>query len=51
MRGQLALAKLLERADRAAEANAIYTSLASEPIPEAKVVRERLAALQDAETR
>ena len=43
VRGQLALAKLLERAGRTAEANAVYTALAGEPIPEAKVARERLA--------
>jgi tetratricopeptide (TPR) repeat protein len=46
VRGQLAAAKLLERQDRRKEAEAIYLSLAEEPIPEAKVVRERLAALR-----
>jgi len=45
VRGQLAAAKLLERQDRPAEATAIYRRLAEEPIPEAKLIRERLAAL------
>ncbi|MBI4004120.1 MAG: tetratricopeptide repeat protein [Candidatus Omnitrophica bacterium] len=48
IRGQLALAKLLERHDRLREATAIYELLAREPIPEAAVVRERLAALRGA---
>lgn len=48
IRGQLALAKLLERHDRLREATAIYELLAREPIPEADVVRERLAALRGA---
>jgi len=46
VRGQLALAKLLEREGRMDEAEAIYVALASQPIPEAKVVQERLAVLQ-----
>ncbi len=46
VRGQLALAKLLEREGRVDEAEAIYVALASQPIPEAKVVQERLAVLQ-----
>ena len=46
VRGQLALAKLLEREDRLKEARAIYERLAAEPIPEAEVVRERLAILR-----
>ena len=49
VRGQLAAAKLLERQDRQAEAAAIYQQLAEEPIPEAKLIRERLAALRGAE--
>ncbi len=44
VRGRLAAAKLLERLDRPAQARAIYEILAKEPIPEAKLVRERLAA-------
>ncbi|MBI4342309.1 MAG: tetratricopeptide repeat protein [Candidatus Omnitrophica bacterium] len=46
VRGRLALAKLLERQERPAEAKAIYEALAKEPIPEARMVQERLAALQ-----
>jgi len=46
VRGRLALAKLLEREDRASEAAAVYRSLAQEAIPEAKVAQERLMALQ-----
>ena len=48
VRGQLALAKLLERGDRIADAEAIYEALAHEPIPEAKVVQERLSTLRTA---
>jgi len=48
IRAQLSLAKLLERHDRLTEAKAIYEVLAREPIPEAGVVRERLAALRGA---
>lgn len=47
IRGLLAAAKLLERQDRVAEAEAIYKQLAAEPIPEAKIVQERLAALRE----
>ncbi len=46
VRGQLAAAKVLERLDRVAEAEAIYERLAGEPIPEAKLVQERLAVLR-----
>ncbi len=46
VRGQLAVAKLLERQDRVKDAEAIYEALAREPIPEAKMVRERLAVLR-----
>lgn len=46
VRGQLAAAKLLERQDRLVEAQAVYERLADEPIPEAKLVQERLAALR-----
>ena len=49
VRGQLALAKLLERADRIVDAQAVYALLANEPIPEAKMVRERLAAMKSSE--
>ncbi len=45
VRGQFAAAKLLERQGRMAELYALYTGLASEPIPEAKLAGERLAAL------
>lgn len=43
VRGRLAAAKLLERLDRPAQARAIYEILAKEPIPEAKLIRERLS--------
>jgi tetratricopeptide (TPR) repeat protein len=46
VRGQLALAKLLERQDRPQEAMTVYERVAAEPVPEAKLVQERLAALQ-----
>jgi tetratricopeptide (TPR) repeat protein len=46
VRGRLAVAKLLERQGRLPEAEVIYESLAAEPIAEAKVVKERLAALR-----
>ena len=47
VRSRLALAKLLERRDRAAEAEAIYLSLADERLPEAReVVEERLVELR-----
>ncbi len=46
VRGQLALAKLLEREGRMAEAVIIYNTLAAEPIPEAKSIRERLSILR-----
>ena len=46
VRGQMAAAKLLEHQDRQAEATAIYERLAVEDIPEAKLVKERLAALR-----
>ena len=49
VRGQLAAAKLLERQGREAEAAAIYQQLAGEPIPEAALIRERLAALRGAQ--
>ncbi len=49
VRGQLAAAKLLERQGREAEAAAIYQQLAGEPIPEAELIRERLAALRGAQ--
>ena len=46
-RGQLAAAKLLERLDRPAQARAIYERLVKEPIPEAKLIRERLSGGRD----
>lgn len=47
VRGRLAAAKLLEREERSQEAEAIYVSLMQEAIPEAKVARERLAAMTE----
>lgn len=44
VRGMLAAAKLLERLERDSEARAIYEEVAKEPVPEAKLIRERLAA-------
>ena len=49
VRGQLAMAKLFEREERTSRAASIYAELAKEPIPEAKVAQERLAALRDAQ--
>ena len=46
VRAQLALAKLLERQERLDEAGNIYRELAKQPIPEAPMAQERLAALQ-----
>ena len=46
VRAQLAAAKLLERQERYPAAIALYEGLAREPIPEAKIIQERLAALQ-----
>lgn len=46
VRGQLALAKLLERLERSEDARAVYERLAGEPIPEAKLIQERLATWQ-----
>ena len=46
VRGQLAAAKLLERQGQWEAAEAVYASLAEEPIPEAKVAREHLASLR-----
>ena len=43
---QLAIAKLLERQNRHGGARKIYEQLASEPIPEAALIKERLAALR-----
>ncbi len=43
VRGQLAAARLLERQNQLDQAKAIYIALAQEPIPEAKVLQERLA--------
>jgi len=46
VRGQLALAKLLERQERPEDARAVYEELADEPVPEAQLIQERLATLQ-----
>lgn len=46
VRGQLALAKLLERQERPEDARAVYEQLADEPVPEAELIQERLATLQ-----
>ena len=46
VRGQLAAAKLLEHEDRMVEAEAIYQSLAGQPIPEAAMAKERLSELR-----
>jgi len=46
VRGQMAVAKLLERQDRLAEAGTIYRALMKEGVPEAKVAEERLADLR-----
>lgn len=51
VRGRLAMAKLLERDDRVEEAEAVYEQLAKEPIPEAKIIQERLADLRGARFR
>lgn len=48
-RAQLALAKLLERQDRVAEALKIYGRMAKEAVPEAKVAKERQALLRAAQ--
>jgi tetratricopeptide (TPR) repeat protein len=45
-RGRLAAAKLLERQERLAEAEAMYMSIVGEQVPEAKVAQERLAAIR-----
>jgi len=46
VRGQLTVAKLFERQDRLDAAETIYERLANEPVPEAKIGQERLAALR-----
>ncbi|MBI3324233.1 MAG: tetratricopeptide repeat protein [Candidatus Omnitrophica bacterium] len=45
IRGRLSAAKLLEREGRLAEAIAMYTEVARERVPEAKVAQERLGVL------
>jgi tetratricopeptide (TPR) repeat protein len=47
VRGQLALAKLLERQQRPSEAIRVYEELAEQPIAEVGLVKERLAALRN----
>jgi len=51
VRGFLAAARVLERQGRLAEAERFYEALAGEPIPEAKIIQERLAALRSGATR
>jgi tetratricopeptide (TPR) repeat protein len=46
VRGYLAAAKLLERQNRTRDAIKIYEGLAKESIPEAGLIKERLAALR-----
>ena len=46
VRGQLAAAKLLERQERIQEAQKFFERLTREPIPDAKMARERLAVLR-----
>lgn len=47
IRGQLALAKLMEREERWQEAMSIYQGIATQLSPEATIAQERLAFLQD----
>lgn len=46
VRGQLAAAKLMERDQQWQEAMAIYTTITQQPVPEAKIAKERLALLE-----
>ncbi len=50
VRGELAAARLFEREEQWAEAEKIYQALAREPVPEAKLAQERLAALRQQPT-
>ena len=47
IRGQLALAKLMEREERWKDAISIYQGIATQPAPEAQVARERLSSLRE----
>jgi tetratricopeptide (TPR) repeat protein len=49
VRAQLAMAKVLERQNRIPEALKIYARMAKEPVPEAKVAKERYALLRAAQ--
>jgi len=46
VRGQLAAAKLMERDQQWQEAMAIYKTITQQPVPEAKIAKERLALLE-----
>ncbi len=48
IRGQLAAAKLMEREERWQDAMAIYEAITQQPVPEAKIARERLSSLGEA---
>lgn len=48
IRGQLAAAKLMEREERWQDARAIYEAMSRQPVPEAKIARERLSSLGEA---
>ncbi|MBI4322756.1 MAG: tetratricopeptide repeat protein [Candidatus Omnitrophica bacterium] len=47
IRGQLAIAKLMEREEQWQEARRVYEGVAGQAAPEAKVAQERLASLSD----
>ncbi|MBI4353739.1 MAG: tetratricopeptide repeat protein [Candidatus Omnitrophica bacterium] len=49
IRGQMAAAKLLERASQWQEATRLYQSIMQQAVPEAKIAQERLAALRSLE--
>jgi tetratricopeptide (TPR) repeat protein len=49
VRGQLAAAKLMERDQQWQEAMAIYKTITQQPVPEAKIAKERLALLERAQ--
>lgn len=50
IRGQLAIAKLMEREERWQEARRVYEGVAGQATPEAKIAQERLASLSDLPT-
>ena len=47
IRGQLAIAKLMEREERWQEAWRVYEGVAGQAVPEAKIAKERLTSLSD----